>query len=144
MQNIRGDYLNHLTDGRNDYETRYGLSGSNLPSDFFRNNSDRKVTQYYASVTYNFVPFKGSRMSVGFNYKGHGTHFTQYYRDLKQESWVSNELLSDNYKLTGNYYAGLVTLSGKIAPRLDYRGTVRYESIGMGYNSLYTGTQPEG
>lgn len=139
--NIRGDYLNHLTGGRNDYETRYGLSGSNLPSDFSRNNSDRKVNQYYASVTYNFVPFKGSRMSVGFNYKGHGTHFTQDYRDLKQESWVSNELLSDNYKLTGNYYAGLVTLSGKIAPRLDYRGTVRYESIGMGYNSLYTGLE---
>ena len=141
--NVRGDYLHHMTDSRDDYETRYDLSGSgsNALSDFSRNNSDRKVNQYYASATYNFVPFKESKMSVGFNYKGHTTHFTQDYRDLKQEMWVHNDLLSDNYKLAGNYYAGLATLSGKIAPRLNYRATVRYESIAMRYNSLYTGQE---
>lgn len=141
--NVRGDYLHHMTDSRDDYETRYDLSGSgsNALSDFSRNNSDRKVNQYYASATYNFVPFKESKMSVGFNYKGHTTHFTQDYRDLQQEMWVHNDLLSDNYKLAGNYYAGLATLSGKIAPRLNYRATVRYESIAMRYNSLYTGQE---
>ena len=111
--NVRGDYLHHMTDSRNDYETRYDLSGSgsNALSDFSRNSSDRKVNQYYASATYNFVPFKESKMSVGFNYKGHTTHFTQDYLDMKQGMWERNDILSDHYQLAGNYYAGLATLS---------------------------------
>ncbi len=141
--NVRGDYLHHMTDSRNDYETRYDLSGSgsNALSDFSRNSSDRKVNQYYASATYNFVPFKESKMSVGFNYKGHTTHFTQDYLDMKQGMWERNDILSDHYQLAGNYYAGLATLSGKITPRLDYRATVRYESLAMRYNSLYMGLE---
>lgn len=76
------------------------------------------------------------QLDIGLNYNL--THSEQLldFQNLENDMWAYNPELSDNYKLTGENYAGYVNVTSTLGKYIFYKVGVRVQENRIAYNSL--------
>lgn len=138
---LTGDYLHYETNTRANYEYIYNFEQDDQKLDYAKNKIDNKVNMFFTKVLFHIKPGKNSILEFGANYNSNRTHQTLIYQELTKDSWIPDDNRSDNYKLTGDNYAGFIGFSSKIGSKVNYKLSTRFEHHEMIYNSRQMGLE---